>query len=70
MFQGETAVTLDDKGRVSIPATHREAVAKLSGNRLVATYNPFEHGSTSSGFRREGVDVPLLRRSCNTLCHV
>ena len=44
MFQGETAVTLDDKGRVSIPATHREAVAKLSGNRLVATYNPFEHG--------------------------
>ena len=44
MFQGETAVTLDDKGRVSIPATHREAVSKLSGNRLVATYNPFEHG--------------------------
>ena len=44
MFQGEAAVTLDEKGRVSIPATHREAVARLSGNRLVITYNPFEHG--------------------------
>ncbi|WP_395684279.1 division/cell wall cluster transcriptional repressor MraZ [Dokdonella sp.] len=43
MFQGETAVTLDDKGRVAIPAAHRDLVAK-SGNRLVVTYNPFEHG--------------------------
>ena len=43
MFQGETAVTLDDKGRVAIPAAHRELVAQ-SGNRLVVTYNPFEHG--------------------------
>ncbi|PZQ16361.1 MAG: cell division/cell wall cluster transcriptional repressor MraZ [Rhodanobacter denitrificans] len=44
MFQGETAVTLDEKGRVAIPAAHREAVARVSGNRLVVTYNPFEHG--------------------------
>ena len=44
MFQGETAVTLDDKGRVSIPATQRELVSRLSGNRLVVTYNPFEQG--------------------------
>jgi MraZ protein len=44
MFQGEAAVTLDDKGRVAIPAVHRELVAKTSGNRLVVTYNPFEHG--------------------------
>ncbi len=44
MFQGETAVTLDDKGRVAIPAAHRELVAKASGNRLVVTYNPFETG--------------------------
>ena len=43
MFQGETAVTLDDKGRVAIPAAYREAVA-ATGNRLVITYNPFEHG--------------------------
>lgn len=43
MFQGETAVTLDDKGRVAIPAAHRELVAK-AGHRLVITYNPFEHG--------------------------
>ena len=44
MFQGETSVTLDDKGRIAIPAVHRELVAKASGNRLVVTYNPFEHG--------------------------
>jgi len=44
MFQGETAITLDDKGRVAIPAAHRELVAKVSANRLVVTYNPFENG--------------------------
>lgn len=44
MFQGETAVTVDDKGRVAIPAAHRDAVSRLSGNRLVLTYNPFEQG--------------------------
>lgn len=44
MFQGETAVTLDDKGRMAIPASQREPVSKASGNRLVITYNPFEQG--------------------------
>src|SRR5450830_775658 len=43
MFQGETDVTLDDKGRIAIPAAHRELVAR-AGNRLVVTYNPFEPG--------------------------
>ena len=43
MFQGETAITLDDKGRIAIPAAYRDLVAK-GGNRLVVTYNPFEHG--------------------------
>ncbi len=44
MFQGESAVTLDDKGRVAIPTAHRETVATACANRLVVTYNPFEHG--------------------------
>lgn len=44
MFQGETAITLDDKGRVAIPAAYRELVSKASANRLVVTYNPFETG--------------------------
>lgn len=44
MFQGEAAVTLDDKGRVAIPAAHRDLVASACANRLVVTYNPFEHG--------------------------
>lgn len=45
MFQGETAITLDDKGRLAIPTGYRELVARDCGNRLVITYNPFEPGS-------------------------
>ena len=44
MFQGETSITLDDKGRVSIPTALREVIASACGNRLVSTYNPFESG--------------------------
>lgn len=44
MFQGETAVTLDDKGRLALPTTYRDVIAKSCGNRLVFTYNPFEPG--------------------------
>jgi MraZ protein len=44
MFQGETAITLDDKGRLALPTAYREQIAKACGNRLVFTYNPFEAG--------------------------
>lgn len=44
MFQGETAITVDDKGRMAIPTAYREAVVQACGNRLVITYNPFESG--------------------------
>jgi MraZ protein len=44
MFQGETAITLDDKGRLALPTAYREAVAQACANRLVFTYNPFEPG--------------------------
>lgn len=44
MFQGETAITIDEKGRMSIPTAHRDVVARASGNVLVTTYNPFEPG--------------------------
>ena len=43
MFQGETAITVDDKGRVAIPTAYRDVVAR-GGNRLVVTYNPYEAG--------------------------
>ena len=43
MFQGETAISVDDKGRLAIPTAYREAVAR-GGNRLVVTYNPYEAG--------------------------
>ena len=45
MFQGETAITIDDKGRLAIPTSYRDQVARECGNRLVLTYNPFESGS-------------------------
>ena len=44
MFQGETAITIDDKGRLAIPTAYRDLVARECGNRLVITYNPFEAG--------------------------
>jgi MraZ protein len=44
VFQGETAITVDDKGRLAIPTAYRELVAGACANRLVATYNPFESG--------------------------
>lgn len=44
MFQGETAIRVDDKGRLAIPTAYRETLERACGNQLVATYNPFEHG--------------------------
>jgi len=44
MFQGETAITIDDKGRLAIPTSYRDLVARECGNRLVITYSPFEAG--------------------------
>lgn len=44
MFQGETAITIDDKGRLAIPTSYRDIVARDCGNRLVLTYSPFDSG--------------------------
>lgn len=45
MFQGETAITIDDKGRLAIPTAYRDQIVRECGNRLVLTYNPFDAGS-------------------------
>jgi len=45
VFQGETSITIDDKGRLAIPTGYRELVARACENRLVVTYNPFDAGS-------------------------
>ncbi|WP_133478838.1 division/cell wall cluster transcriptional repressor MraZ [Cognatilysobacter segetis] len=45
MFQGETAITIDDKGRLAVPTAYRDVIARECGGRLVITYNPFESGS-------------------------
>ncbi|HET7930346.1 MAG TPA: division/cell wall cluster transcriptional repressor MraZ [Rhodanobacteraceae bacterium] len=44
MFQGETAISVDEKGRMAIPTAYRELIARVCNNRLVIAYNPFEHG--------------------------
>lgn len=44
MFQGETAISVDDKGRMAIPTAYRELIARVCNNHIVITYNPFEHG--------------------------
>jgi MraZ protein len=44
MFQGETAITIDEKGRMAIPTAYRELVVAVCNSRLIATYNPFETG--------------------------
>ena len=40
MFQGATALSLDAKGRLAIPARHREALLAVSGGQLVLTAHP------------------------------
>ena len=40
MFQGATALSLDVKGRLAIPARHREALVQASGGELVLTAHP------------------------------
>ena len=44
VFQGETAITVDDKGRLAIPTMYRDLVTGACANRLVVAYNPFETG--------------------------
>ena len=40
MFQGAAALSLDAKGRIAVPARHRETLSSLSGGRLVLTAHP------------------------------
>ncbi len=40
MFQGSSALTLDAKGRVSIPTRHRDALVAQADGRLTLTRHP------------------------------
>ncbi len=40
MFQGSSALTLDAKGRVSIPTRHRDALTAQAEGRLTLTRHP------------------------------
>lgn len=40
VFQGPAALTLDGKGRIAIPARHRELLAAMEVNQLTITKHP------------------------------
>lgn len=40
VFQGTSALSLDGKGRLSVPARHRDALAALSDSQLTLTQHP------------------------------
>jgi len=42
VFQGESAITIDDKGRLAVPTSLRELLVRVCGSRLVIAYNPFD----------------------------
>jgi MraZ protein len=43
VFCGETAINLDAKGRLAIPARYREQIAAECSNQMVLTYNAFDN---------------------------
>ena len=42
MFQGASSLSLDAKGRLSVPTRHRDVLGALAGNQLTLTKHP--HG--------------------------
>jgi MraZ protein len=40
VFQGASALTLDGKGRIAMPARHREVLAAMSVSQLTVTKHP------------------------------
>jgi MraZ protein len=40
VFQGPAALTLDSKGRIAMPARHREVLSKMDATRVTVTKNP------------------------------
>jgi MraZ protein len=40
VFQGTSALTLDGKGRITVPARHRDALAALTQSQLTLTKHP------------------------------
>lgn len=40
MFQGAASLSLDAKGRMAVPARHRDALSQAAGGRLVLTAHP------------------------------
>lgn len=68
MFQGASAINLDAKGRMSVPARHRDALAIQAEGRMTLTRHP--HGClllfprpTWEGHREKIAAWPMSARS-------
>ncbi len=64
VFQGPAALTLDSKGRIAIPARHREMLTAMGVNQLTVTKHPV--GSLMifprpawEGFRDKVASLPM-----------
>jgi len=44
VFQGESTINLDSKGRLAVPARFRAQIAEHDGDRLVFTYSAADEG--------------------------
>ena len=42
MFRGSSALNLDAKGRIAIPARYRDRLSDICNGRMVVTKNPYE----------------------------
>lgn len=40
VFQGESALTLDGKGRIAVPSRHRDVLNALAGGQMTLTKHP------------------------------
>ncbi len=45
MYFGETAISLDAKGRLAMPMRYRETIQEQCNGRLVLTYSAFDSGA-------------------------
>lgn len=64
MFQGASSLSLDNKGRLSVPTRHRDVLAAVASGQLTITRHP--HGCLMvfprpawEQFRQRIVDLPM-----------
>lgn len=76
MFRGETALNMDEKGRVAVPARHRDALKTGSANTLVLTISLMDRCVTAyrlpdwQRIEAELENLPALDRKAQGIRHL